>query len=167
MNFGISNDPLVLPVQFSDLSAIVRGGSLFINWSTSSEKNNKGFEVEASADGVHFTTIGSLDSKATNGNSDSVLSYEFSADLAGVAMATSGFIVALLALGALTMSLPRKRKLIFAGLMLTGIVVSAIGCQKKSAEALSDGKNFYIRIAQIDKDGGKSYSKTVRVVNNH
>jgi len=166
VNFGLSNDPLVLPVQFADLSAVVRAGVLFVNWSTASEKNNKSFEVEASADGVHFTAIGQVSSKAANGNSDSTLSYEFSADLAGVAMATSGFMVALLALGALTMGLQRKRKLLLAGLMLTGLFVGAIGCQKKGSE-VPDGKNPYIRIAQIDQDGGKSYSKIVKVVNNN
>lgn len=165
VNFGISNDPLVLPVRFENITATVRGGMLFVNWTTASEKNNKSFEIEASADGVHFTTIGSMDSKAPNGNSDSTLSYEFSADFSGVAMATSGFVVALLALGALTMGMQRNKKLLFAGLMLTGLFVGAIGCQKKGNEPV-DGKNAYIRIAQIDKDGGKTYSKTVKVVNN-
>ncbi|MGN7787084.1 hypothetical protein ACTJIJ_21300 [Niabella sp. 22666] len=163
-NFGISNDPLVLPVQFASIVATVRGGVLFVNWTTASEKNNKNFEIEASADGVHFTTIGTMDSKAPNGNSDSALSYEFSVDYSG-AVAASGFIVALLALGALTMGMQRNKKLAFAGLMLTGLFVGAIGCQKKGNEPV-DGKSAYIRIAQIDKDGSKTYSKTVKVVNN-
>jgi alpha-tubulin suppressor-like RCC1 family protein len=166
VNFGISNNPLVLPVQFADLSATIRGGVLFVNWTTAAEKNNKNFEIEASADGVHFTTIGSADSKALNGNSDTALSYEFSADLSGVAMATSGFIVALLALGALTMGLQRRRKLLLAGLMLAGISVGTIGCQKKGSEPVSDGKSAYIRIAQIDQNGSKTYSKIVKVINN-
>ncbi|MGE9310107.1 hypothetical protein ACLOAU_00555 [Niabella sp. CJ426] len=166
-NFGISNDPLVLPVQFANLSATVRGGVLFVNWTTSSEKNNRSFAIEASTDGVHFTAIGTADSKALNGNSDTALSYEFSADLSGVAMASSGFLVALLALGGLTMGLQRRRKLLFAGLMLAGISVGTIGCQKKGSEPLADGKNAYIRIAQIDQNGSKTYSKIVKVVNNN
>lgn len=164
VNFGISNDPAVLPVQFASLSATVRGGVLFVNWTTASEKNNKNFEIEASADGIHFTTIGTMDSKATNGNSDSALSYEFSVNFSG-AVAASGFIVALFALGALTMGMQRKRKLAFAGLMLAGLFVGAMGCQKKGNEPV-DGKSAFIRIAQIDKDGSKTYSKTVKVVNN-
>ncbi|HTG55942.1 MAG TPA: hypothetical protein VL943_06735, partial [Niabella sp.] len=105
-----------------------------------------------------------MDSKAPNGNSDSTLSYEFSADYSGAVVA-SGFIVALLALGALTMGMQRNKKLLFAGLMLTGLFVGAMSCQKKGNEPVN-GKNAYIRIAQIDKDGGKTYSKTVKVVNN-
>jgi hypothetical protein len=166
-NFGISNNPLVLPVQFADISATVKSGVLFVNWTTASEKNNKSFEVEASADGAHFTTIGTVDSKALNGNSDTSLSYEFSADLPGMAMATSGFVVALLALAALTMGLQFRRKLLLAGLMLAGICIGTIGCQKKGSEPVSDGKKAFIRIAQIDQNGSKTYSKTVKVVNNY
>lgn len=166
VNFGISNDPLVLPVRFESITATIRGGILFVNWSTASEKNNRNFEIEASADGIHFTTIGAIDSKALNGNSETLLNYEFSADLSGVAIATSGFLVALLALGALTIGLQRGRKILFVGLMLSGLFAGAIGCQKKGNEPVSDGKNAYIRIAQINTDGGKSYSKIVKVVNN-
>jgi len=165
VNFGISNDPAVLPVQFANLSAIVRSGILFVNWTTASEKNNKSFEVEASTDGVHFTTIGTADSKALNGTSDTALSYEFSASLSGVSLATSGIIIALLALG-MAMGLPRKRRVIFAGLMLMGICVGTISCQKKGSEPVSDNTNAYIRIAQIDQNGSKTYSKIVKVVNN-
>ena len=166
VNFGISNDPLVLPVQFTGVSAIIKGGVLFVNWTTASEKNNKRFEIEASADGVHFTTIGSMDSKAPNGNSDGVLSYEFSMNTSGLALATSGIALVLLALGSLAIGLPRKRKLVFASLLLTVIFAGAMGCQKKASEPVSDGKSAYIRIAQIDADGSKSYSKIVKVVNN-
>ncbi|MCF3112011.1 hypothetical protein LL912_24700 [Niabella sp. CC-SYL272] len=166
VNFGISNDPLALPVQFADVSAIIKGGVLFVNWTTVSEKNNKRFEIEASADGIHFTTIGSMDSKAPNGNSDSALSYEFSTNMSGLALATSGIALVLLALGSLAIGLPRKRKLAFASLLLTGIFAGVMGCQKNGSEPVPDGKSAYIRVAQIDADGSKSYSKIVKVVNN-
>ncbi|MBO9594014.1 MAG: hypothetical protein J7599_13985 [Niabella sp.] len=166
VNFGISNNPIALPVQFTNVSAIIKGGILFVNWTTASEKNNKRFEIEASADGVHFTTIGSMDSKAPNGNSDSILNYEFSMNMSGLALATSGIALVLLALGSLAIGLPRKRKLVFASLLLTGIFTGAMGCQKTGSEPVSDGKSAYIRVAQIDADGSKSYSKIVKVVNN-
>lgn len=165
VNFGISNDPSVLPVQFESLAATVRSGILFINWSTASEKNNKNFEIEASADGIHFTTIGTMDSKAVNGDSDSKLSYEFSVNLSGVAMATSGIAFILLAFGGLVWGLHRKQKTIFMALMAVAVISGAVACQKKGSDTLNSDKTAYIRIAQIDKDGGKSYSKIVKVVN--
>jgi len=81
-------------------------------------------------------------------------------------MATSGFIIALLALGGLIMGLRRNSKLLLPGLMLTGILVSFIGCEKKNPEPVPNSKNTYIRIAQIDANGSKSYSKIIKVVNN-
>src|SRR5207244_1431248 len=43
----------------------------------STETNNKGFELERSADGVKFTTITFVATKADHGNSTSALSYNY------------------------------------------------------------------------------------------
>jgi hypothetical protein len=48
-----------------------------LTWSTSSETNNNGFEVLQSNNGRSFTKIGYIVSKAVNGNSNSVLNYNF------------------------------------------------------------------------------------------
>lgn len=48
-----------------------------LTWSTSSETNNNGFEVLQSNNGRLFTKIGYVVSKAVNGNSNNVLSYNF------------------------------------------------------------------------------------------
>ena len=46
-------------------------------WSTSTEVNNSGFELLRSADGTNFSTLGFVASKASNGNSNATLNYEF------------------------------------------------------------------------------------------
>ena len=48
-----------------------------LNWSTSAEFNNNGFELLRSNDGQSFTKIGYVTSKAVNGNSNNVLNYNF------------------------------------------------------------------------------------------
>lgn len=55
-----------LPVSISNFSAVKNGNTVNINWSTSSEINNKGFGIERSKDGINFTQIQFVNA---NGNS--------------------------------------------------------------------------------------------------
>ncbi len=165
-NFSAGDKPNGSTAQFANLSAVARGGILFVYWSTTTEKNNKGFEIGISADRLNFTTIGTMDSKAEEGNSNQALSYEFTADMAGVAMATSGIVIALLTLGTLATEIPGKKRWIWAGIIAGGLSIGIAGCQKKNKEPISGNINAYIRIAQIDINGSRSYSKIVKVVNN-
>jgi hypothetical protein len=48
----------VLPVKLSTFTGKLSGEDAILNWSTSTEVNNKGFEIQRSADGSDFTTIG-------------------------------------------------------------------------------------------------------------
>jgi hypothetical protein len=48
-----------------------------LNWMTSSEQNNSHFMLQYSTDGVQFADLAKVDSKAPNGNSQSILSYTF------------------------------------------------------------------------------------------
>ncbi|MCH5717931.1 SdrD B-like domain-containing protein [Niabella hibiscisoli] len=64
-----------LPVDFGAVTAKMTQNGLLVNWSTLKEMNNDHFEVEASSDGAHFHTLGSLSSKAIEGDSDSTLFY--------------------------------------------------------------------------------------------
>lgn len=66
-----------LPVTISYFDAIKSGNNNLIKWSTSTEQNNKGFEVERSADGIRFSSIGFI-AAAGNGNSNQAQQYEFS-----------------------------------------------------------------------------------------
>ena len=55
-----------MPVVFTNFNAIKNGNLVNINWSTSSEINNKGFGIERSIDGINFTQIQFVNA---NGNS--------------------------------------------------------------------------------------------------
>jgi len=65
----------VLPVSITSFSVAKSNGSHVINWKTLNETNNAGFDIERSADGINFSKILFVNSKATNGNSPSALSY--------------------------------------------------------------------------------------------
>ncbi len=47
-----------LPVELADFRAIVGGSSVELHWSTASETNNAGFNVQAAIDGENFESIG-------------------------------------------------------------------------------------------------------------
>lgn len=47
-----------LPVELTDFSGRIRDESVQLNWQTASETNNKGFDVERSADGWDWTRLG-------------------------------------------------------------------------------------------------------------
>lgn len=146
-----------LPVTFGNITAVFNNGELVVNWTSVTETNNDYFEVEASADGSSFIGIGRVNSKAKNGTSAEALDYHFTKDSSGGIIAAG---IALLLAGAGLLKAGRAR---FAILSVSlGIGVFVAGCNKNKPEVLAEGK-LYIRIAQVDKDGAKSYSKVVTV----
>jgi hypothetical protein len=66
-----------LPVSLTEFKAKVVGNRAILTWSTASESNNQGFEVERSLDGNQFSKIGFV---RGNGNSNILLSYIFPDD---------------------------------------------------------------------------------------
>ncbi len=159
VNFGISD--IILPVTFGSLSATIRNGVLMLNWSTIHELNNDHFEVEASTNGKDFVKIGEIESKAVNGNSDTVIEYKFDISTYGHALGVIS-IFSLMFLGSMY-NIRRK----FLCIILVGLVVAGIsyGCRKKDNSGIDlENGAMYIRIAQVDKDGTKSYSKVVKVI---
>jgi hypothetical protein len=64
----------VLPVKFASFNAIINNKQTNLTWTTASEINNKGFEIERSLDGVNFETIGFVKG---NANSNRVNKYSF------------------------------------------------------------------------------------------
>lgn len=72
-NVGYYNG--TLPVELSAFSASVSGNSVTLNWATSFEESNSGFEIERSAGDGQFSKIGFV---AGNGNTSSPRSYSFS-----------------------------------------------------------------------------------------
>lgn len=66
-----------LPVAISSFSATLVNKKVQVKWSTSTEVNNSSFEIEKSVNGKDFSSIGTVASKARNGNSTSTLEYSF------------------------------------------------------------------------------------------
>jgi hypothetical protein len=66
-----------LPVDMLDFTGTAREGYNLLNWRTAQEKNNSHFEIQRSTDGIRFTTIGTVFSKARNGNSSGELAYTY------------------------------------------------------------------------------------------
>lgn len=65
-----------LPVVFASFTARRSGTAVLLNWQTASEQNNSGFSVERYANG-NWQEVGYVASQAQAGNSDAVLSYNF------------------------------------------------------------------------------------------
>ncbi len=51
-------DLSIVPVELTSFSASVFDRSVELNWTTATEVNNQGFEIEKSADGISFNNIG-------------------------------------------------------------------------------------------------------------
>lgn len=74
---GLSAGCSALPVTLTSFRASRQGNAALLQWATSTEINNKGFEVQRSTDGVTWSAIGFVNSKAAGGNSTAALSYSF------------------------------------------------------------------------------------------
>lgn len=66
---------LPLPVRLVDFAANKEGQKARLTWTTASEENSQGFGIERSNDGVHWTEVLFVPSKAANGSSTTQLDY--------------------------------------------------------------------------------------------
>ncbi len=64
--FVLVEQSTVLPVRWLDFTGVLAGNIIKLNWKTTSEINNRGFDIERSTDGTNFAKIGFL--SAQNGN---------------------------------------------------------------------------------------------------
>jgi hypothetical protein len=53
------------PVELTSLTADVSGKTVLINWTTATEKNNRGFEIQRSSDKITFVTVGFVNGNGT------------------------------------------------------------------------------------------------------
>lgn len=67
----------LLPVSLAQFNASMRDQGAMLSWTTTSENNNSGFHIEKSVNGTDFASIGFVASKATGGNSNQAIQYEF------------------------------------------------------------------------------------------
>ena len=65
-----------LPVTITKFIGERKGTTNLLSWTTATETNNKGFELQRSATGINFLTTTFAESKAIYGNSTSVLNYQ-------------------------------------------------------------------------------------------
>ncbi len=64
----------LVPVEFTSFTSTVDGRSVILNWSTATELNNFGFEVQRSAAGSEFVTVGFVNG---NGTTTEAKTYRF------------------------------------------------------------------------------------------
>ncbi|HEX5154116.1 MAG TPA: T9SS type A sorting domain-containing protein [Parafilimonas sp.] len=67
----------ILPVTALVLNGKAQGKQNVLHWSTVTEQNNAGFEVQRSNDGYNFNKVAFVNTKAVSGNSNFKLSYDF------------------------------------------------------------------------------------------
>lgn len=68
---------VVLPVTIESFNAAKDGASIRLQWTTVSESDNKGFEVQKSGGNGQWTTIGFVSSSAPGGKSNTKINYHF------------------------------------------------------------------------------------------
>ncbi|RQO30025.1 hypothetical protein DBR32_14055 [Taibaiella sp. KBW10] len=68
---------LPLPVSLLDFAGAVHQDYNLLQWRTAAEKNNDHFDIEWSTDGLQFSSIGAVKTKAENGNASGELAYAF------------------------------------------------------------------------------------------
>lgn len=150
----------VLPVSFLSVkAAMLNNDSINVSWSTASEKNSDHFEIEVSKDGKNFVSIGTVQSKAANGNSNEVLQYSFSKATGDVTITTGILSVFMISIGLVAFT--RKNRLLLAIIVLLGSGILTISCNKRNTDTIEQNQKLFVRIVQVDKEGGKQVSKTV------
>ncbi|MCH5720397.1 hypothetical protein [Niabella hibiscisoli] len=87
-----------------------------------------------------------------SGNSDTSLDYLFTLDL------STTFIAELMAIGLLVLLPFSKKRKHLALITITGLMMSTLSC-KKVNDIDPNEQSLYVRILQVDKDGGRITQK--------
>jgi hypothetical protein len=75
--FAETNALITLPVNLLKFSGYKNGSKNTLQWTTASEQNNYGFEIQRSLDGVTFSHVGFVSALSSNGNSSVNLNYVY------------------------------------------------------------------------------------------
>ena len=77
-NFSYTRTTLsTLPVLISEFTGHKIGGTNVLDWTSSTENNFSHYNIQRSANGTDFITLGRVDSKSINGNSSTDLDYSY------------------------------------------------------------------------------------------
>lgn len=155
--------PEATATDFASFTAVLNGNTVTLNWQTSSEKDNSHFEVEVSNDGINYTMIGTVNSKAADGDSITPLDYDFSFDVdsEGVLLGAATFSMAFVCL------LFRRRNKWLSTLLILGCigVFGTYSCSKKDPlidhepdPVVTENPQVFVRVKQVSKDGVFKYS---------
>ncbi|WP_018628124.1 choice-of-anchor Q domain-containing protein [Niabella aurantiaca] len=145
----------VLPVSFGSFRATLKNGQLLFNWNTETEINSDHFLVQVSADGANWETVQTVQSKATTGNSHTVLEYAITIPLTMLGL-SAGFLL----LG--TMAYKRRRREPAVAAFL--VCILSFACHKTGIVKSAETGALFARLVQVDKDGAQRVSKTIQVV---
>ncbi len=74
MALAFNTSESALPVEMTSFTAVAEGNTNVLAWETASEENNAYFDVERSANGIDFETIGNIEG---NGTTVEVSNYDF------------------------------------------------------------------------------------------
>lgn len=160
-NLNFEPPVTALPVMFDAISASIVNKHLNIIWNTVSETNNDHFEIQLSKDGTNFSTFSTIKSKALNGNSLIPLEYSVTIDIPQTGIMAIGFSAFSLFFFILVLTKPKKLWGVF---LFFVFAVSLFGCYKSNNENVEANNNkIFFRIMQVDKDGGKLYSKVFKI----
>jgi hypothetical protein len=76
-DLAVGGTNIVVPVQLTSFNGYNEGRFNQLRWSTATELNNLGFEVQCSATGIQYSPVGFIPSLAQGGNSNTPLYYSF------------------------------------------------------------------------------------------
>lgn len=76
-SFSIRVTGSAMPVILASFTGLKQDRVNILNWTTATELNNAGFELQRSANGITFSTITRIKSKAEDGNSNAALQYRY------------------------------------------------------------------------------------------
>lgn len=74
---GADEPGVGVPIDLLSFSGVKMQQYNLLQWTTTTELNNKGFDLERSVDGASFKSLAFIPTKAANGNSVSQLTYSF------------------------------------------------------------------------------------------
>ncbi len=75
--FFVHSGSTVLPVTITNFKGERSGSVNKLDWTTATEVNNAGFELQRSSDGSNFTTVSFTPTRAINGSSTSAITYTY------------------------------------------------------------------------------------------
>jgi hypothetical protein len=149
--------PGTLPIELSNFTISHDADGVKINWRTNIESNNAYFVVQKSENGLQFTDVATVFSKAVHGNSETPIDYSY--EIFGVVVKAdmSNFMLVMVLLGSIGLlnKLSKWKK----GLLMAMVCMLLFSCSKsvQTPTATIKAKTQF-RLKQVDLDGHFTYS---------